>query len=113
MTEQTGTVTERPRGGSAVLNWTLALTTILGAAAIEIFAYVQVLGTAGCSDRACPRLGPGEIGYTIIIYGAPIVAVLAILLSFVTARRPKGILVPVVAWILLLAAFVVLVVTFP
>ncbi|MCV7318142.1 hypothetical protein AWB99_12520 [Mycolicibacterium confluentis] len=95
------------------MNWTLALTTILGAAAIEIFAYVQVLGTAGCSDRACPRLGPGEIGYTIIIYGAPIVAVLAILLSFVTARRPKGILVPVVAWILLLAAFVVLVVTFP
>ena len=113
MTEQTGTATERPRRANSVLNWALALTTILGAAAVEIFAYVQVLGTAGCSDRACPRLGPGEIGYTVIVYGAPIVAVLAIVLSFATARHPKGILVPVIAWALLLAAFLVLVVSFP
>ncbi|OBF25388.1 hypothetical protein [Mycobacterium sp. ACS4331] len=113
MTEQTGTATERPRRANAVLNWALALTTILGAAAVEIFAYVQVLGTAGCSDRACPRLGPGEIGYTVIVYGAPIVAVLAIVLSFATARHPKAILVPVIAWALLLAAFLVLVVSFP
>lgn len=98
---------------NAVLNWALALTTPLGAAAVVVFAYVQVLGTAGCSDRQCPRLGPGEIGYTIIVYGAPVVAVAAILLSFVTARRPRGIWVPVIAWALLVLAFVVLVVTFP
>jgi len=35
-----------------------------------------------------------------------------VLLSFFTARRRNGILVPVVAWLLLIAGFVVLVVSF-
>jgi hypothetical protein len=107
------TDTEQPTKANAVLNWALALSTILGAAAVEVYAYVQVLGLAGCTDRDCPRAGPGEAGYTVIIYGAPIVAVVAVLLSFVTARRAKGIWVPVCAWVLLIAAFLVLVLTFP
>lgn len=78
-----------------------------------LFAYMEVLGTAGCSDRTCAHLGPSEFGFTVITYGAPIVAAAAILLSFATARKRWGILVPITAWVLLIVAFVVLLVTFP
>ena len=100
------------RRASTVLNWTLAIASLLGAAAVVIFAYVSVLGTAGCSGT-CPHLGPGEIGFTVIVYGAPIVALAAVAASIVTARRRRGILVPIAAWLLLIAGFVMLAVTFP
>ena len=37
-----------------------------------------------------------------VVYGAPVVALLAIAASFVTARRRLGWVVPAVAWILLI-----------
>jgi hypothetical protein len=95
-----------------ITNWVLALATIPGAVAVVLFLYMQIMGTAGCNDQPCPRQGPGELGFTLIQYGAPIVAVVAVVLSFFTARRRGGILVPVVAWLLLIAAFVVLVFSF-
>ena len=94
-------------------NWAAALATSLGAVAVVLFAYMEVLGTAGCSDRTCPHLGPSELGFTLITYGAPIVAAAAILLSFVTARKRWGMAVPITAWILLIVAFAILVLTFP
>lgn len=94
-------------------NWAAALATSLGAAAVVLFAYMEVLGTAGCSDRTCAHLGPNEFGFTVITYGAPIVAAAAILLSFATARKRWGSVVPITAWILLIAAFAVLLATFP
>jgi hypothetical protein len=93
-------------------NWLLAIATVPGAIAVVVFLYVQILGTAGCNDQPCPREGPGELGFTLIQYGAPVVAVVAIVLSFFTARRRGGIVVPVVAWLLLIAAFVVLAFSF-
>ena len=93
-------------------NWLLALATVPGAIAVVVFLYMQVLGTAGCNHQPCPRQGPGELGFTLIQYGAPIVAVAAVGLSFFTARHPRGIIVPVVAWLLLIAAFVVLAFSF-
>jgi hypothetical protein len=99
-------------GPSVVLNWVLGLSTLLGAAAVEVYAYMQVLGTAGCSAGTCPRLGPGQVGYTVITYGAPAVAVVAVIATFFTARRRRGILVPIVAWSLLVIAAIVLAVTF-
>ena len=95
-----------------IANWTLALATLPGAVAVVMFAYMQVLGSAGCSDQTCPRRGPGELGFTLIEYGIPIVAVVTVALSFFTARRRGGILVPVVAWLLLIAAVAVLVFSF-
>jgi hypothetical protein len=95
-----------------ITNWILALATIPAAIAVVVFLYMQVLGTAGCNNQPCPRQGPGELGFTVIQYGAPIVAVVAVVLSFFTARRRGGILVPVVAWLLLLGAVVVLVFSF-
>jgi hypothetical protein len=95
-----------------IANWILALATVPGAIAVVVFLYMQILGTAGCNDQPCPRQGPNELGFTLIQYGAPIVAVVAVVLSFFTARRRGGLLVPVVAWLLLIAAFVVLVFSF-
>ena len=95
-----------------IANWILALATVPGAAAVVLFAYVQILGSAGCSDQTCPRRGPNELGFTLIQYGLPIVAVVTVALSFFTARRRGGILVPVVAWLLLTAGFLVLVFSF-
>lgn len=95
-----------------IANWILALATVPGAIAVVVFLYMQVLGTAGCNDQPCPRQGPGELGFTLIQYGAPIVAVVTVVLSFFTARRRGGIVMPVIAWLLLIAAFVVLVFSF-
>jgi hypothetical protein len=95
-----------------VVNWVLALATIPGAIAVVVFLYMQILGTAGCNKQPCPREGPGELGFTLIQYGAPAVAVIAVILSFFTARRRGGIVVPVAAWLLLIAAFVVLAFSF-
>jgi hypothetical protein len=108
---QTAGTDEVGRAGR-VTNWILAVATVPGAIAVVVFAYMQVLGTAGCNDQPCPRQGPGELGFTLIEYGAPIVAVVAVALSFFTARRRGGIVVPGVAWLLLMAAFVVLVFSF-
>jgi hypothetical protein len=105
-------VTARPRTPSVVINWVLALLTIPGAAAVVLFAYMQVLATAGCTNATCPRQGPGEVGFTLITYGLPILAFLTVLLSFFTARRPRGIVVPATTWVLLVAGAVVLLLTF-
>ena len=104
--------TERTRHSGRIVNWVLALATIPGAVAVVVFLYMQVLGTAGCNDQPCPRQGPGELGFTLIQYGAPVVAVVAVVLSFFTARSRGGIVVPVVAWLLLIAAFAVLAFSF-
>ena len=102
------------RHGNAVLNWVLALTTLLGAAAVVIYAFVQVMATAGCAaHEACPRPGSGEAGFTVIVYGAPLVAAATVALSFFTARKRNGIWVPVGGWLLILLAFVAMLLTSP
>ncbi len=106
--------TDTEQGGRTgrIINWVLALATMPAAIAVVACLYVQVLGTAGCNDQPCPRQGPGELGFTVIQYGAPLVAVVAVVLSFFTARHRRGIVVPVVAWLLLIAAVVVLAFSF-
>jgi len=102
----------RASGNQTVVNWGLALSTIIGALLVEAYAMMQVMGTAGCSDRICPHEGPGNFGYGLIMYGAPVVALVTVAVSWVTARRPRGWVVPAVAWALLILAFIVLAVTF-
>ena len=107
-----GGANTRSHNGRVALNWTLALLTIPGAAAVVLYSYVQVLGTAGCTGGICARQGPGEFTFGLIMYGTPVVAAVAIALSFVTARRAQGILVPVIAWGLLVIAALILALTF-
>lgn len=95
-----------------VTNWVLAVATIPAAIAVVAYLYMQILGTAGCNHQPCPRQGPGEAGFALIQYGAPAVAVAAVVLSFFTARHRLGIVVPAVAWLLLIGAGVVLAFSF-
>jgi hypothetical protein len=57
-------------------------------------------------------LGPSEFVFSLILYGPPIVAVVGVLLSFLTARHRLGFLVPVCTWAATAIAFVILVTTF-
>jgi hypothetical protein len=94
------------------LNWAMAISTSIGALAIVVYAYLQVLASAACSPATCSGVGPSETVFGLIEYGVPVVAVVVILLSFATARQPYGIVVPVVAWVLIIAAAVVLFTSF-
>ena len=113
---ETGAAGETDRSGRRPrlrlwVNWVLALLTIPAAAVVLVFALGAVMSTAGCSDRQCPHLGPSGIGFGVLFYGAPVVALAAIVISFVTARRRWGVVVPLVALALLAADIVILLVT--
>lgn len=104
--------TEIRNGTRTTVNWTLAILTAPAALAVVVYSYLQVLGTAGCSAGRCTEFGPNETVFGLIEYGTPVVAAVAVALSFVTARRRYGIVVPAVAWILIILAALVLFTTF-
>ena len=93
------------RGGHAWpwINWGLALSTVPGAAIVMLFALGAVMSTDGCAGGGCPNLGRGGIDFGIAFYGAPLVAFVVIVISFFTAKRRKGIVVPLCGWALLVA----------
>jgi hypothetical protein len=91
-----------------ITNWVLAVLTIVGAVAAVLFAYGTALGTSGCTERACPHLGLANAVFGPVVYGAPVVALLTIAVSFVTAKLRRGWVVPAIAWILLIAGPIVL-----
>ncbi|OBK35750.1 hypothetical protein A5658_01235 [Mycobacterium sp. 1245111.1] len=93
------------------LNWALAVLTVIGAGAAMAVALGAVMSTAACSDKACPNLGPHGISFDTLYYGAPAVAVITVVLSFFTARRRWGFVVPVVALALLIADMAIVAVT--
>ena len=92
------------------INWLLALSTILGAGIVQLFAMGAVMSTSACSAPNCPK--PSGFVYGLLTYGAPVVAVAAIVLSFFTARLRRGWVVPVVAWALLALDVAILAVAF-
>jgi hypothetical protein len=48
-----------------------------------------------------PNLGHGGIDFGVAFYGAPVVALVVIVISFFTAKRRGGIVVRVCGWALL------------
>ena len=94
------------------VNWMFALLTVPGAALVVVLWFDAVMGLAGCSDVPCRHEGPGEFLFGVLVYGAPVVAVIAVAVSFFTARRKRGFVVPVLGWTLLAADVVVLAVSF-
>lgn len=98
----------RSRKASPWVNWGLALATVPAAAIVMLFALGAVMSTDGCSDRSCPNLGHGGIDFGVAFYGAPAVAVVVIIISFFTAKRRGGIVVPLVGWVLLVADVVLM-----
>jgi Na+(H+)/acetate symporter ActP len=93
------------------VNWALALLTVVGAAVVMAVALGAVMSTAACNDKACPNLGPNGISFDTLFYGAPVVAAVAVVASFFTARRRWGFVIPVVALALLIADVAILVTT--
>ena len=98
--------------GRTFWNWAAAVLALVASLAVVVFAYVSVLGTAACTDGTCGGTGPDPTTFGLVIYGTPIVGVVAVLLSFVTAKRRTGFAVPLVAWLVVIAAVILLLVTF-
>ena len=84
------------------VNWGLALATVPGAAIVMLFALGAVMSTDNCGERNCPNLGRGGIDFGVAFYGAPVIAVVVIVLTFFTAKRRGGIAVPLGGWALLI-----------
>ena len=95
------TGTDRSKRLRLWVNWALALLTVLGAAAVVVYFFSAVMSTAGCSAKTCQHVGPDWISPDVLLYGPPVVAALTIVVSFFTARRRWGIVVPIVALALL------------
>jgi hypothetical protein len=93
------------------VNWALALLTVVGAGIVMVVALGAVMSTAACSDKACPNTGPAGIGFNALFYGAPALAVLTLVVSFFTAKRRWGFVIPVSALALLIADIAILAVT--
>ncbi len=110
MTDATETRTDKAPRSRLWVNWLLALSTILGAGLVQLFAMGAVMSTAACSNPNCPK--PSGFIYGLLTYGAPVIAVLAIVVTIFTARHPRGWLVPAVAWLLLVVDVAILAATF-
>lgn len=106
---------QRDAGGDNRLrlwvNWVLALLTIPAAAVVLVITLGAVMSTAACSDKQCPNLGPDGIGFGVLFYGAPVLSAVTIVVSFFTARRRWGFVVPLCALALLVADIVLVAVT--
>jgi hypothetical protein len=94
---------ERGRNVWAWANWGLALSTVPAAGLVMLYALGAVMSTDNCSDRQCPNLARGGIDFGAAFYGAPVVAFVVIVVSFFTAKRRSGIVVPLCGWALLVA----------
>ncbi len=93
------------------INWGLALSMVPAAAIVMLFAPGAVMSTDGCSARSCPHLGRGGIDFGVAFYGAPVVAFVVIVVSLFTAKRRRGIAVPLCGWALLPADVILMAVT--
>jgi hypothetical protein len=85
------------------VNWTLALLTVPAAVGVVLFGLGVFMSYAACSDQPCPPRAPSGIWLEAVWFGSPVVAGLAMIISFFTARRRHGIVVPLCAWALLVA----------
>lgn len=93
------------------VNWGLALTMVPAAAIVMLFALGAVMSTDPCADHSCPGLGGGAINFGVAFYGAPAVALAVLFVSFFTAKRKGGLVVPLCGWALLIADVAVMAAT--
>jgi hypothetical protein len=96
----------------AWVNWVLALLTVPAAAVVMIVGIGAAMSVAACSRPQCPDLGPSGLLYGVLLYGAPVVAVLTIAVTFMTATRRWGVFVPLCGLALLLSDVAVMAILF-
>jgi hypothetical protein len=94
------------------VNWTLALLTVPAAGLVMVLWLVAVMGSAGCGDLPCRHQGPDEAWFGVLYYGAPVIAALTVAISFYTAPRMRGLVVPLVGLVLLAADVAVLAISY-
>lgn len=94
------------------LNWALAVLTVPVAASAVIFAVGAAMHMAVCSSAPCTDLGPNGLVYSVLLYGAPLVAALTIGVSIFTATHRRGVVIPLCGLALLLADSVVMAILF-
>jgi hypothetical protein len=103
--------TERGRRLRLWVNWALAALTVVAAAFVMIYFFGAVMSTAACSQKQCQHVGPTWISPDVSFYGPPVVAAATVVVSFFTAPRRWGFVIPVVALALLGADVIMLAAT--
>jgi len=86
-------------------NWMLALLTVPGVGLLWLFTFGAIINTARCTNYPCPHHGPNQFFLAVLIFVAPVVALLTIAISSRTATHRRGLLVPLTGWAVL--AFIV------
>ena len=102
----TGTEDDHRSQGARIrpwVNWTLALLTAPASVVVVLFGLGALMSYAACSDRPCRDKGIGGIWLEVLWFGSPVVAAVIIFVSFFTAKRRYGIVVPLCGWALLAA----------
>jgi hypothetical protein len=84
------------------VTWALALLTVPAAALVMLFDVGAAVSTAACNGAQCPALGPHGLGYGVLLYGAPVIAVVTIVATVFAATHRRGFLVPLWGLALLL-----------
>ena len=85
------------------VNWALAALTVVGAGFVMVYFFGAVMSTAACSQKQCQHVGPSWMSPDMSFYGPPVVAAVTVIVSFFTAPRRWGIVIPIVALALLAA----------
>jgi len=93
------------------VNWALAALTVVGAGFVMVYFFGAVMSTAACGQEQCQQVGPSWLSPDVSFYGPPVVAALTVIVSFVTAPRRWGIVIPIVALALLAADIAILAAT--
>jgi hypothetical protein len=103
--------TDRTKRLRLWVNWALAALTVVGAGFVMVYFFGAVMSTAACSQKQCQHVGPTWLSPDVSFYGPPVVAVVTVILSFFTAPRRWGIVIPLVALALLGADIAILAAT--
>ena len=93
------------------VNWALAALTVVGAGFVMVYFFGAVMSTAACSQKQCQHVGPTWLSPDVSFYGPPVIAAVTVILSFFTAPRRWGIVIPLVALALLGADIAILAAT--
>lgn len=83
------------------VNWALALLTVPAAVAVVLIGLGVFMSYAACSAQPCPTQGPTGIWLQIAWFGSAVVAAVTVIVTFLTARRRFGFVVPLCAWALI------------
>lgn len=90
-----------------IVNWVLTLLTVPAALLVMAIGFAGAMSTDRCAYQYCAHQGPPVPIFDMLFYGAPVVAVLTIVVSRRTAKRGWGILIPLATYVVFASDVVV------